>query len=86
MLCCYTQPDGGTATVAGYDIQTSPLMVRKQQAILTEHKPSYQAKMYVKEFLQFVASIHKIENKANRASVRSDRINRSWSRAKQIKI
>lgn len=67
MLCCYTQPTAGTATVAGYDIQTSPLMVRKQIGYLPEHNPLYE-EMYVKEFLQFVASIYKIENKASRIS------------------
>lgn len=67
MLCCYTQPSAGTATVAGYDIHTSPLMVRKQIGYLPEHNPLYE-EMYVKEFLQFVASIHKIDNKANRIS------------------
>lgn len=67
MLCCYTAPTEGTATVAGYDILTSPLMVRKQIGYLPEHNPLYE-EMYVKEYLQFVASIHKIENKSQRIS------------------
>lgn len=67
MLCCYTVPTSGTATVAGYDIHTSPLLVRKQIGYLPEHNPLYE-EMYVKEYLQFVASIHKIENKNKRIS------------------
>jgi ABC-2 type transport system ATP-binding protein len=67
MLCCYTAPTEGTATIAGYDILTSPLMVRKQIGYLPEHNPLYE-EMYVKEYLQFVASIHKIENKSQRIS------------------
>jgi ABC-2 type transport system ATP-binding protein len=65
MLCCYTQPTSGTATVNGYDIHNSPLMVRKQIGYLPEHNPLYE-EMYVKEYLQFVASIHKIDNKQAR--------------------
>jgi len=67
MLCCYTEPTEGTATVEGYDIRTSPLLVRKQIGYLPEHNPLYE-EMYVKEFLQFVASIHRIENKSARIS------------------
>ncbi len=65
MLCCYTEPTEGTASVEGYDIKTSPLLVRKQIGYLPEHNPLYE-EMYVKEFLQFVASIHRIENKVAR--------------------
>jgi ABC-2 type transport system ATP-binding protein len=65
MICCYIQPSEGTAEVDGYDIMTSPLSVRKRIGYLPEHNPLYE-EMYVKEFLQFVASIHKIDNKQNR--------------------
>ncbi len=67
MLCCYTQPSDGTAKVCDYDVRTSPLMVRKNIGYLPEHNPLYD-EMYVKEYLQFVASIHKIENKQGRIS------------------
>ncbi len=67
MICCYIEPTEGTAEIEGYDIRTSPLMVRKQIGYLPEHNPLYE-EMYVKEFLQFVASIHKIENKNARIS------------------
>ncbi len=65
MICCYMEPTSGSAEVEGYDIAKSPLMVRKQIGYLPEHNPLYE-EMYVKEFLQFVASIHKIENKNER--------------------
>jgi ABC-2 type transport system ATP-binding protein len=67
MLCCYLEPTEGAATVEGFDIKTSPLQVRKQIGYLPEHNPLYE-EMYVKEFLQFVASIHRIDNKAQRIS------------------
>jgi ABC-2 type transport system ATP-binding protein len=65
MLCCYMEPTEGTATVNGYDIVHSPLAVRKQIGYLPEHNPLYE-EMYVKEFLQFVASIHRLEDKNER--------------------
>lgn len=65
MLCCYTEATEGTATVAGYDIKTSPMQVRKEIGYLPEHNPLYE-EMYVREYLQFVASIHRIENKKAR--------------------
>lgn len=67
MICCYTPPSEGSAEVNGFDIVKSPLMVRKQIGYLPEHNPLYE-EMYIKEYLQFVASIHKIENKTARIS------------------
>ncbi|KXK39092.1 MAG: gliding motility-associated ABC transporter ATP-binding subunit GldA [Saprospiraceae bacterium] len=67
MICCYTPPTSGSVTVNGFDILVSPLSVRKQIGYLPEHNPLYE-EMYVKEFLQFVASIHKLENKNARIS------------------
>jgi len=65
MLCCYLKPTEGSATVAGYDIIDQPLQVRQQIGYLPEHNPLYE-EMYVKEYLNFVASIHRIQNKNRR--------------------
>jgi len=65
MICCYSTPSEGTASVEGYDIIKSPLSVRSNIGYLPEHNPLYE-EMYVKEFLQFVASIHKISDKTKR--------------------
>ncbi len=65
MICCYTQPTQGQITVYGHDTAKDPLSVRKQIGYLPEHNPLYE-EMYVKEFLQFVASIHKIDHKTKR--------------------
>lgn len=67
MICCYTPPSSGSAVVNGYNINNSPLQVRKQIGYLPEHNPLYE-EMYIKEYLQFVASIHKIEKKTSRIS------------------
>lgn len=65
MICCYTKPTSGQILVNGYDTLSDPLLVRKHIGYLPEHNPLYE-EMYVKEFLQFVASIHKIDNKTKR--------------------
>ncbi len=67
MICCYLESTEGTASVEGYDIKTHPLQVRRQIGYLPEHNPLYE-EMYVKEFLQFVASIYKLENRTARIS------------------
>ncbi|CAG0909226.1 unnamed protein product, partial [Darwinula stevensoni] len=49
MLCCYTEPTEGTASVEGYDVKTSPLLVRKQIGYLPEHNPLYEEISLIKE-------------------------------------
>lgn len=62
MVSCYLSPTSGTAEVCGYDILKDPLAVRRHIGYLPEHNPLY-LDMYVREYLQFVAGIHKIKNK-----------------------
>ncbi len=65
IVSCYLAPTSGTAEVCGYDIHKNPLEVRKHIGYLPENNPLY-LDMYVREYLQFVAGIHKIDKKANR--------------------
>ncbi|MFZ1703153.1 MAG: ATP-binding cassette domain-containing protein [Saprospiraceae bacterium] len=65
MLCCYLSPSEGTAEVAGFDILKNPLDVKKNIGYLPEHNPLYED-MYVKEFLEFVCAIHKIDQPLKR--------------------
>jgi ABC-2 type transport system ATP-binding protein len=65
ILTCYIPPSQGSAKVCGFDIGSQSLEVRKQIGYLPEHNPLY-LDMYVKEFLEFVGNIHKINNSANR--------------------
>jgi ABC-2 type transport system ATP-binding protein len=59
ILTCYIPPNEGNATVNGYDIRQDPQEVRRSIGYLPEHNPLYQ-EMYVHEFLQFIAGIHKL--------------------------
>lgn len=55
MLTCYFPPSEGTATVAGFDVYTQSLQVRKNVGYLPEHVPLY-TDMTVREYLEFAAS------------------------------
>lgn len=62
ILTCYIPPSSGTASVNGFTIQDQSIDVRKQIGYLPENNPLY-LDMYVKEFLQFVAGIYKLNNR-----------------------
>src|SRR5689334_14895904 len=59
MITGYLTPTSGTATVCGFDTQTQPMEVRRRVGYLAEANPLYYD-MYVKEYLEFTAGIHKL--------------------------
>lgn len=62
MITCFTPPTEGDVMVCGYDVHESPIEVRRCIGYLPEHNPLY-LDMYVKEYLLFVAGLHKVDNK-----------------------
>jgi ABC-2 type transport system ATP-binding protein len=64
MLTGYLPPTSGGATVAGLDIVTQSLEVRRKIGYLPESNPLYQD-MYVKEYLGFIAGIYQIGKVTN---------------------
>lgn len=54
--------DGGSVKVAGFDVDESPLEVRRKVGYLTEHNALYYD-MYVREYLSFTAGVYKLTNK-----------------------
>lgn len=64
----YIPQTSGLVEVNGLDISTDSLEIRKQIGYLPEHNPLY-LEMYVKEYLDYVASIYKLgKSKAKRIS------------------
>ncbi len=59
ILTCFIPQTEGTAEVCGYDTASSPMEVRSQIGYLPEHNPLYKD-MYVREYLRFVAGLHKL--------------------------
>lgn len=60
----YIPPTSGSVTVCGYDVVQHPLEVRQKIGYLPEHNPLY-LDMYVHEYLQFIASLHRLGSSAN---------------------
>jgi ABC-2 type transport system ATP-binding protein len=59
ILTCFIPPSSGNATVCGFDIIEQSIEVRKKIGYLPENNPLY-LDMYVREYLEFIAGIHKL--------------------------
>lgn len=58
----YIQPNQGSATVCGIDVQKNPIAAKRKIGYLPEANPLYYD-MYVQEYLYFIADVHGIPNK-----------------------
>ncbi|MDQ3109060.1 MAG: gliding motility-associated ABC transporter ATP-binding subunit GldA [Bacteroidota bacterium] len=65
ILTCFIPPTSGKAWVNGFDVMEDSLNVRRSVGYLPEHNPLY-LDMYVKEYLEFIAGLHKMENVKSR--------------------
>ena len=63
ILTCYLPQTEGTAKVCGLDVTEDSIEIRKKVGYLPEHNPLY-LEMYVKEYLAFMAGIHKVSKTA----------------------
>jgi ABC-2 type transport system ATP-binding protein len=68
ILTGYIPPTSGTASIYGHDVLTETEEVKKIVGYLPEHNPLY-LDMYIKEYLEFVAGIHKL-GKSSRSRIR----------------
>ena len=65
ILTCFLPPTSGDASVCGFDIREASMDVRRNVGYLPEHNPLY-TDLYVREYLEFVAGLHKMKNVAAR--------------------
>lgn len=65
IITCFIPPTEGTVRVCDYDIFDNPKRVKESIGYLPEQNPIYYD-MYVREFLGFIAGIHKIDRKIRR--------------------
>jgi len=65
MLTSLLRPTSGTAIVAGYDVEKSPMEVKKVMGYLPD-EPFLYNKLTGREFLQFVADMHNIKKKKDK--------------------
>lgn len=68
ILTCFIPPTEGSAEICGYDIFEHQMEIKRSVGYLSEQNPLYYD-MYVREFLLFVAGIHKIERRQRKARV-----------------
>lgn len=61
MITGYLQPDNGSVHVCGLDVQSNPIAIKKKIGYLPEGNPLYYD-MYVKEYLEFIAGVHKVDS------------------------
>ena len=61
ILTCFIPPSSGSASVCGINVIDDPYSVKQKVGYLPENNPLY-LDMYVKEYLQFIAGIHKLSN------------------------
>jgi ABC-2 type transport system ATP-binding protein len=62
MITGYLQPDSGKVIVSGINVQSDPLAAKRKIGYLPEANPLYYD-MYVKEYLSFIAEVHRIPGK-----------------------
>lgn len=63
IITCYLPQNEGEVKVCGFNVMTESLKVRQVVGYLPENNPLY-PDMYVREYLDFVAGIHKLGSKA----------------------
>ena len=69
ILTCYLPADEGTARVAGFDVSTHSLDVRKRIGYLPENNPLYMD-MGVLESLQFIAALREVPHASRRPKIK----------------
>jgi len=83
IICCYLNPTSGEVLVNNDSIKTKPTAIKSNIGYLPENNPLYED-MYVKEFLRFIAGIHKIENKTKAVEEVIQRVGLSKEAHKKI--
>jgi len=65
MITGYLQPTSGDAVVCDVNVQDNPLGTKQKIGYLPESNALYY-EMYVKEYLEFIAEVHKVQNTKTR--------------------
>lgn len=65
IISSYLPADDGDVTVCGLDVKSHDMEIKRKLGYLPESNPLYY-QMYVKEYLNFVADIHKLDKKSAR--------------------
>lgn len=83
ILTSFISASDGKAEVCGFDVAEKSMDVRKRIGYLPEHNPLY-LEMYVKEFLLFIAGVHKLKNRKAKVEEVIERVGLTPERKKRI--
>jgi gliding motility-associated transport system ATP-binding protein len=83
IIACFIPQISGLVKVCGYDVVEQPIDVKKQVGYLPEHNPLY-LDMYVKEYLDFVGGVYKIDNRKARVKEMIDMVGLGIEQNKKI--
>lgn len=79
----YIEADNGNAQVCGETVSTNSLTTKKKIGYLPEANPLY-FDMYVREYLEFVAGVHGIQNKKEKIEAAIDTVKLKLEANKKI--
>jgi len=83
IITCFIPQTSGEVQVCGFDVVNSPIDVKKNVGYLPEHNPLY-LDMYVKEYLDFIGGVHKIQNRKDRVKEMIDMVGLGVEQNKKI--
>ncbi len=83
IITCFIPQTSGSVSVCGYDVIENPIDVKRQVGYLPEHNPLY-LDMYVKEYLDFVGGVYKIDNRKGRVKEMIDMVGLEIEQNKKI--
>ncbi len=83
IITCFIPQTAGDVKVCGFDVVEQPIEVKKQVGYLPEHNPLY-LDMYVKEYLDFIAGVHKIKDRKERVKEMIDIVGLEIEQNKKI--
>ena len=83
IITCFIPQTSGDINVCGYDVIESPIDVKRQVGYLPEHNPLY-LDMYVKEYLDFIGGVYKIQNRKGRVKEMIDIVGLGIEQNKKI--
>jgi len=67
IITCFIPPTNGDVNIDGFSIHDQSIEVRRRVGYLPENTPLY-TDMYVREYLEFVAGMHQLQNAKARTS------------------
>jgi ABC-2 type transport system ATP-binding protein len=83
MITGYLSPDGGDVTVSDVDVTKDPQAAKKKIGYLPESNALYYD-MYVKEYLSFIADVHRLANKQQAVNGVIEQVGLTREKAKKV--